>query len=122
MALHSIEKAGRIRGYFLLACISGQARLVDCWIDSDEQGDWRALVQSAVCAAKQIPGMAEMVTVASDPMLSSCLLQAGFHARWTTALQVLPTNGFSPLPTGLRFQMLDSDAAYYNPGHTEFWA
>jgi hypothetical protein len=96
--------------------------LVDCWIDSDEQGDWRALVQSAVCAAKQIPGMAEMVTVASDPMLSSCLLQAGFHARWTTALQVLPTNGFSPLPTGLRFQMLDSDAAYYNPGHTEFWA
>jgi hypothetical protein len=122
MALHSLEQADKIRGYFLLALVPGQARLVDCWVDSDQPSDWRALVLCAVNAAKQAPAIAELVTVASDPMLSSCLLQSGFHARWTAAVDVLASKEFGPPPTCLRFQMLDSDAAYYHPGNAEFWA
>jgi hypothetical protein len=122
MDLYSIKKAGNVRGYFLLAFVPGQARLVDCWMDSDEPGAWLAMMQCAAHAAKQAPAIAELVTVASDPMLSSYLLQSGFHARWMTPVDVLAGPGFGPPPKCLRFQMLDSDAAFRHPGHAEFWA
>jgi hypothetical protein len=122
MALYGLEKAGHIRGYFLLAVAFGQARLVDCWMDSGKPDDWRVMVQCAIHAAQQIPVVAELITVASDAMFSDCLLQSGFRPRRTTAIQVLPTNGLLSPPVSVRFQMLDSDEAYYHPGHAEFWA
>jgi hypothetical protein len=55
-------------------------------------------------------------------MLSRCLVQSGFHARRTVAIQALPKKGLDSLFACPGIQMLDSDAAYYHPGHTEFWA
>ena len=112
MVLYGLEKNGKRRGYFMLALAAAQARLVDCWVDSDDPGDWRALVDCAVHAALQIPGIAELVTLVSDPILSRCLRESGFHAKWTEAVHILPNGGIASIPTNLRFQMLDSDAAY----------
>jgi hypothetical protein len=112
MVLHSLEKDGQRRGYFLLSIAAGQARLVDCWVDSEDPGDWRALVDCAVQVALQTPGIAELVTLSSDPMLSQCLRESGFRAKWTEAIQILPNVEDASIPTNLRFQMLDSDAAY----------
>jgi len=112
MVLHALEKDGERRGYFLLAFAPEQARLVDCWVDSEDPGDWRAMVNCAVHVALQTPGIAELVTLASDPILSQCALESGFRAKWTEAVQILPKGKGASIPTNLRFQMLDSDAAY----------
>jgi hypothetical protein len=112
MVLHGLDRAGTRCGYFLLAFVPGQARLVDCWVDSEDPDDWRAMVNCAVRAALQTPGIAELVTLASDSMLSQCLRESGFYAQWTDPVQILPKAGATSIPTNLRFQMLDSDAAF----------
>jgi hypothetical protein len=112
MVLHGFEKDGQRRGYFLLAFAAEQARLVDCWVDSEDPGDWRAMLNCTVQVALQTPGVAELVTLASDPVLSQCALESGFRPEWTEAVHILPTYEGASIPSNLRFQMLDSDAAY----------
>lgn len=121
MALHRLEKAGKARGYFLLAFVPGQARLADCWVDSDDAADWRALVRCAVQAARQDPGVAELTAVANDPLLSDALVKAGFRSRDTNPIQVLVRKG-QDLPPTFRVQMLDSDAAYRHRGYARYLA
>lgn len=122
MELYAMEKAGRVRGYFLLAFALGQARLADCWMESEDAADWRALIHCAVRQAKRNPRAAELVAWASDPALSRCLLECGFHARDTFQAQLLARD-HSNFPSAIvRLQMLDNDAAYRHPGRNEFLA
>ena len=121
MALHRLEKAGQTRGYFLLSFVPGQARLADCWVDSDDTSSWRALVQCAVQAARQDPGVAELIAVANEPLLSGALKAAGFHARGTSPITVLVRKGHD-FPPAFRVQMLDSDAAYRHRGYAIYLA
>ncbi|MGA7540674.1 MAG: hypothetical protein WBW93_18095 [Steroidobacteraceae bacterium] len=122
MELFVLEHAGRARGYFILAFVSCQARLVDCWVDSDALADWCALIQCAVHQAGQRKAIAELATWGSDPMLSACLEECGFHPR--SGVPILVRSGRSAgiaTPT-FRVQMLDSDAAYLYGEGRMLWA
>lgn len=122
MALHVIERAGRVRGYFLLASAPGQVRIVDCWVDSDERTDWRALILCAVAQARRDGQAAEVVIWASDPLLADALGECGFHARQVVAVRLRVAEG-APMPAlPLRLQMLDSDAAFLHDGVASYWA
>lgn len=119
MGLFGIERADRVRGYYLLASSPGQVRIADCWVDSEEPADWRALILCAVEQAKLDPQAAEVVIWASDPPLVQALKACGFHARSEIPILVRPA-GDRLLPEGpLHVQMLDADAAYR---HEEFWS
>jgi hypothetical protein len=121
MELYAVQRAGRIRGYFVLAIVPTQTRLADCWMDSRDPADWRALVQCAVRQAKLTPGTAELVAWANDPTLSRALLDCGFHERCAFPLFLLPNA--SATPTGiLRVQMLDNDGAYLHGISPDLWA
>jgi hypothetical protein len=121
MQLYAVERAGRVRGYFLLASVSGQARIADCWMDSDESADWRALILCAVEEAKHDPQAAEIVIWASDPLLAGALQACGFRARFQSPIQVRPADS-DTMPEGtLRVQMLDNDAAFLSEGRNEYW-
>jgi hypothetical protein len=122
MGLFSVAHGGRVRGYFLLSFVMGQARLADCWIDSQEPSDWRALVHCAVREAKRERRAAELVAWANDPLLTECLLQCGFHARGTEPVQFLAASGVDFPVANLRLQMLDNDAAYRHLGRNAFLA
>jgi hypothetical protein len=120
MQLYAVEKAGRVRGYFLLASVPGQVRIADCWMDSEESSDWRALLLCAVDQAKHDPQAAEVVSYASDALLAAALRACGFHARFQIPVQLLPARG-EPMPEGTwRVQMLDSDDAFLYDGW-EYW-
>ncbi len=121
MHLYSVERAGRVRGYFLLVSAPGQVRIVDCWMDSDRPVDWRALIHCAVEEARRDPDAAEVVIWASDPLLSECLRTSGFHARQKTPILLRPTNGAAVPVAPLRVQMLDNDEAYLHHGRIEPW-
>lgn len=121
LGLHSVERAGEVRGYFLLVYVLGQARIVDSWMDCDGPDGWTAMVQCAVAAAQNTPGVAELVTTEENPLVSQCLRAAGFRRRGPVAIQLLTKKGLQAPPTCPRVQMLDSDAAYHHPGFAEFW-
>jgi hypothetical protein len=122
MSLFAMEREGRVRGYFLLTLALRQARLADCWMDSSDPVDWRALIQCAVREARRYSGAAELAAWASDPMLSRCLRECGFRARNEVPVQLLGPRDPALLPPALRVQMLDNDAAYRHLGRNEFWA
>jgi len=121
LTLHSVERAGQIRGYFLMSCVLGQARIVDSWLDCADSDGWLALVQCAVDAAQKLPGVAEVVTTESDPVVSQCLRAAHFRQRSAVAIQILTRRGLESPSICPRLQMLDSDAAYHHPGFAQFW-
>lgn len=122
MTLHQISRVGgRTRGYFVLAFAPGQARLADCWVDSTDPGDWRALIQLAVHVAMEDQRIAEVVARSSDPALSAILAACGFHARTFEPVQLLTMPGVDLRAERIRVQMLDNDAAWLHAGHTEFW-
>jgi hypothetical protein len=123
MDLYALEQAGRLRGYFLLAFAMRQARLADCWVDSEDPADWRALIQCAVVRASEHARAAELAAWASDSRLSQQLLECGFHARDVLPVQVLAARNPELPESTLRVQMLDNDAAYrHHPVHNEFLA
>lgn len=115
MELYALEHAGRLRGYFLLSFVPREARMADCWIDSEDPSVWRSLIR---CAVREVArsDCLTLTTLASEPMLSRCLIYCGFQARRALPVQWLPANG-SAIPGGsVHVQMLDYDAAYlYHP-------
>jgi hypothetical protein len=122
MQLFAIEIAGRLRGYFLLASVAGQARIADCWMESNEPADWRALILCAVEQAQRDPHAAEVVMLASDRLLAGVLRSCGFYPRFECPIQVRQANG-DTMPEGtLRVQMLDNDLAYlWEEGRSAYW-
>jgi hypothetical protein len=117
-----VERAGRARGYFLLTFALRQARLADCWLDSEDAAEWGALIQCAVQAAKRHARAAELAAWASDPLLPRSLLACGFHDRGGLPVQLLGPRAAALSAGILRVQMLDNDAAYRHNGRNEFWA
>ena len=121
MQLYAVEYADRVRGYFLLAPVAGQVRIADCWMDSNEASDWRAMILCTVEQARQHSQAAEVVSLASDALLAGALQACGFYARFQSPIQVRPAAG-DTMPEGtLRVQMLDNDAAYLYEGRNEYW-
>jgi hypothetical protein len=121
MNLYSVERAGRVGGYFMLASAPGQVRIVDCWMASDRPADWRAMLHCAVEEARRDPHAAEVVIWASDPLLAECLRASSFHARQKTPILLRSTNGATVPAEPVRAQMLDNDAAYLRVGSSELW-
>jgi hypothetical protein len=122
MELYSVHRHGRPRGYFLLAFAPAQARIVDCWIDSDELAEWSAMVQLAVGQAKTDANVAEVVSMCSDPLLGAALIESGFHVRHAIPMWLRAASGVARPDTTIRFLMADSDEAFLHDGHSNLWA
>jgi hypothetical protein len=120
--LFGVERSGRVRGYFLLASAPGQVRIADCWMDSDEPADWRAMLLCAVAEAQHDPQFAEVAIWASDPLLAQALAGCGFQARFELPLLLRSTHAGPTSDEPLRVQMLDSDAAFLHEGRRGYWA
>ncbi len=122
MRLYAAEHAGVLRGYFLLAFAPGQVRIADCWLQSQEQADWQAVLRCAVEEARKDPDVAEVVAVASDSAFSAALTGSGFRARFRVPVQVRLPAGMAASPRPLGVRMLDNDAAYCFEPAGALWA
>ena len=122
MELYALEGAGEVGGYVLLSYAPGQARLADCWMNSEDPADWCAMVNAAVDRARSKGGVAEITVWSSDPMLRRVLHECGFHERLNLPIY-LKASGREPLPGDtLRVQMLEDDAFYFYTGGNALWA
>ena len=122
MELYSVHSDGRLRGYFLLAFAPAQARVVDCWIDSDELTAWSTMVQLAVEQAKTHLDVAEVVSMCSDPLLAAALIECGFHKRHAVPMWLRAASGVVRPDVRIRFLMADSDEAFLHNGRNNLWA
>ncbi len=122
MELYAVKNGSETRGYFLLAFAPGQARIADCWLDSDDRDTWDALVHLALQQAAAHAGVAEVAVLCSEPLLAGALQRCGFHARASRPLLVRASDGLRLPEAGIRIQMLDDDAAYRHDGSRSFWA
>lgn len=120
--IFAIEEHGRMKGYFMLSLLSGQARLADAWVASENPSDWRALFGLAVRQAKAVGGLAEIVAWSSDEGYSRAIEACGFHKRITQPI-FLRGRGAKQLAQGdIRVQMLDSDAYFLYSKENFLWA
>lgn len=122
MELYALESQNDVRGYLLLAIAPGQARIADCWVDTDEPGAWRALVQYAALQAWQRRDVAEIVAWSSDAAMARALVAAGFHRRNREPILLRLASEGRGLEGHFRLQMLDNDAAYLHHQPPEWWA
>lgn len=122
MELYALENEGAIRGYFLMSYAPGQARLADCWMESEDPADWRALIELAVRQAKARKGLAEIVSWSSERLMAQSLEGCGFHKRFTIPIYLRSSHGIEVPKETLRVQMLENDAFYLQSGQSELWA
>jgi hypothetical protein len=122
MQLYAVTRSGVVRGYFLLASVAGQARIVDCWVDSNDPAEWGALVRCAVDQARHDPEAAEIVAWANDALLEQALRSCSFYARFTMPMQLRAGQAVTiPESSSLRVQMIESDAPYLYGSPREYW-
>jgi len=122
MELYALENGAATEGYFVLAFAPGQARLADCWLDSEAPAAWEALVHLAVRQATRHAQVAEVAAICSEPLLAGALERCGFHARAARPLFVRAAHGIRFPATAIRIQMLDDDTAYRHSGSRLLWA
>jgi hypothetical protein len=112
--LYVVEREGAVRGYFVLTLAGRQGRIAEAWIDSDQVDDWYALFTVAIQQAKAHREMSELVAVASTATELEALRRAGFPHWGQISLRAWIRNGKAP--KGIRYQMVDGDAAYLFDG------
>jgi hypothetical protein len=120
-ALYTMEREGRIGGYYMLSFVPRQVRIIDCWMASQDPADWRAMFNSAVTQARQDPGAAEVVLWASNRSQQAAASTCGFRARFHLPVQVRMTSGMTASTEDLNIQMLDNDAAYLHESSSTHW-
>jgi hypothetical protein len=119
--LYAVEKDGTLRGYFLLAAVGRQVRLVESWVDSIDAADWRALHLLAVEQARRHSDAVEIATMSSDAITRRSLESCGFHHRGSLELHMLDISKRG-LPEGaLRVQMMEGDSSYLDDGSGILW-
>ncbi len=112
MSLHAVERHGQVRGYFMLSFADRRARLADCWMDSVDAADWRALVELAALETRSHDDVCSLVALASDPLLARSLADCGFVPGRVDPVQLMPSGKGPALQSRLRVQMLDNDYAW----------
>lgn len=120
--LYAVEDKRSMRGYFVLAFVRGQARLIDAGVASEDADHWRALIECAAVEASRDGRAAELVAWASDSLFSGALARTGFHPRFNLPIWLRSGGEGGPAQDSLRIQMLDSDAAYLYDDNGTLWA
>jgi hypothetical protein len=108
-----------VLGGFVLALTPGQVRVIDLWCAAARPGEWARVIGAARSEAARLPGVAEVVSLANTPLEQQALAAAGFRECGRLPMSV--RCALLPEGSGLRFQMLDGDAAYLHHGKEESW-
>jgi hypothetical protein len=113
--------AGAAIGGFLLGLVPGQARILDVWCASPDPADWARVLLAARFEAARHPGAAEVVMLANTSLERDALLRAGFEPCGGVQMHLLSRRLAPHAELGLRFQLLDGDAAFLHRGSPESW-
>jgi hypothetical protein len=116
-----LHRSKRPCGYFLLAQVGKQTRIVDLRVDRSNPATWMVACSLAAHTAAELPETAEIVAGFSIDIVNEAFAQTGFRARGSLPVycydpkQVL---GNEPI---LDLSMLDGDLCFISDAQNPFW-
>ena len=107
-----VTQADKLRGYFVLAQVGGQTRIVDIRLDRDDPESWQAICALATRSAGEDPATCEIVVASSIGASEKAWLQAGFIHRETEPILCYdPRNRLRP-ESPLNLNLADGDSCF----------
>jgi hypothetical protein len=106
------------RGYFMLARLSRQTRIIEIRLDTDNKQSWLAACRLATHVAAQDPLTCEIVAASSQEALASIFTEIGFRFRRSDPIYCYDPHELLADFSGLGLSMLDGDACFLSdPDH-----
>jgi hypothetical protein len=108
----TVRQADQLRGYFVLAQVGGQARIVDVRSDRDDSQSWQAICALAARTAGQDPATCEIVVASSIDATENAWLQAGFIHRETEPILCYDPRSRLRPESPLNLNLADGDSCF----------
>lgn len=102
----------RLRGYFVLAQIGRQVRIVDIQVNGGDQESWHAICALAARGAAADPDICEIVAASSIVPTGEAWLQAGFVQRRTEPIFCYDPRKLMSSAAGLNLSLADGDQCF----------
>jgi len=113
----SILADDKQRGYFVLAKLGGQTRIVEIRLDREDQQTWLAACKLATHVAAQDPETCEIVTATSQESIATAFQNVGFRLRRSDPIYAFDPRGLLTDASRLGLSMLDGDACFLKDPH-----
>lgn len=111
-----VRHSARLIGYFIVATIGHQARIVELKTTTEDPGQSRAICAAAARTAADDPRVAELVVGTSSQRIGKIWQQLGFQLRRQDAILYLDNRNLGP-GTEFELNLIDGDVCFmYNPG------
>lgn len=105
-------------GYFILAKVGHQARIVELKINASDPDQWRRICAAAARTAAEDPDVAELVAGTSSQTVGNTWERLGFHPRRQDPILYLDREKRLSPGTTLNLNLIDGDVCFmYNPEH-----
>jgi hypothetical protein len=116
-----LSRSKRPCGYFLLAQVAKQTRIVDLRVDHNDAATWMAACSLAAHTAAEIPDTAEIVAGFSLQVVNEAFAHAGFRSRGSLPVYCYdPKKALGSEPV-LDLSMLDGDLCFISDAQNPFW-
>ena len=104
-----VREKEQLRGFFLLAMIGHQARIVDVRVVGSVPDSWHAMCNLAASTAAADPNIAEVTAASSVPSVQQAWSHAGFLRRQTDRIFSLDPRALVPTNLPVDLSLADSD-------------
>ncbi|HZW78924.1 MAG TPA: hypothetical protein VFF50_00515 [Candidatus Deferrimicrobiaceae bacterium] len=116
-----LYRSKRPCGYFLLAQVGKQTRIVDLRVDRNDAATWMAACSLATLTAAEIPETAEIVAGFSLTGVNDAFGRAGFRSRGSLPVYCYDPKKMLGSEPVLDLSMLDGDLCFIADAQNPFW-
>jgi hypothetical protein len=116
-----LHRSKRPCGYFLLAQVGKQTRIVDLRVDRNDAPTWMTACSVAALTAAEIPDTAEIVAGFSLSVVNEALAQTGFRPRGSLPVYCYDPKKVLGAEPILDLSMLDGDLCFIADARNPFW-
>lgn len=118
--LYVVRDSGKVKGYFLLSFVPGQARVADAWVNSGEVLEWDVLYRLAMKTAFDGGDAAEITAASALEEGRYALTQCGFRMYQARPVMLFdPKRVLADAPP-VHWQMIDNDFSFLHQGRPEY--
>ena len=111
-AAYTVSQSQRLCGYFLIARIGRQARVIDLCVKSESQEAWNATCLLAAHTAAGDPEICEVVAASSIGPVQDAWLRAGFVERRREPIYCYDPRKVLPPGVPLDLNLIDGDQCF----------
>ena len=109
---HLLLEQDTVCGYFIMATVDWETRLLDIFVNSADVLDWQLAYSAAAAAAEADPSSCRIRTLATTPMHREALVGAGYWEQYKEPIMIHDPNNRLTTSQPVNFQLCDEDGGY----------